>query len=190
MNEHWPEQGNRLKLMMFVPDWVITPPSQNKPSLSAPHDWAFIDPQEYFDWHLAVGNNAIYLTAYTHMGYAFYPTKLGPVAPGPGSALFPRLFEMARHAKLPVYSYFCASFDGVINLARWDWLIPNTRTNLWGYYLAPESPWTDLLCARIEEFLRQFPADVLFIDWFRYGEEKAGISVRPTWRVAKPLSYI
>jgi len=190
MNDHWPDEGRRLKLLMFDFNWVLTAPPEDKLYMSAPHDWAFVEPREYFDWHLSVGNNAIFLMAYAHMGYAFYPTKLGPIAPGPGRDLLPRVFEMARKAKLPFYSYFCCSYDGVINMARNDWLIPNTRNSIWGYYLAPESPWTDLLCERIEEFLSQFPVDAIFFDWFRYGEEQAGITVRPAWFVEKPFREI
>jgi len=50
---------------------------------AAPHEWAFVDPHAYFDWHRQFGTNVTYMQAYTFGGYAFYPTRLGPVAPGP-----------------------------------------------------------------------------------------------------------
>ena len=31
---------------------------------SAPDDWAFIDPQAYFDWHVEFGNNVTFCQAY------------------------------------------------------------------------------------------------------------------------------
>ena len=55
------------------------------------HDFAFLDPQEYFDWHRDFGNNLFFIQAYTFCGYAYYPTRLGPVAPGPGREILPRL---------------------------------------------------------------------------------------------------
>ena len=46
---------------------------------SAPHDWAFINPQEYFDWHQEFGNNVMFCQAWRKwvargcdlMGYAW-----------------------------------------------------------------------------------------------------------------------
>ncbi len=69
------------------------------PSLA--HEWAFVDPREYFEYHREFGNSAIFLQAYTFGGYAFYPTELGPVAPGPGRDLLPQLYELARAAGMP-----------------------------------------------------------------------------------------
>ena len=74
---------------------------------SAPQDWAFINTREYFDWHREFGNNVPFCPAYAFGGYAFYPSRLGPVAPGPGCDLFPTLYDLARQAKMPTRSYFC-----------------------------------------------------------------------------------
>ena len=192
MEKHaWPESGNRLKLMMFDFNWCFLHPTKSdRVNPSSAHDWAFTDPQEYFNWHLEVGNNAIFLMAFTHSGYAFYPTRLGPWAPGPGSELLPRVFELTRQAGLPFYSYFCTSYDVMVNLCHDEWLIPNNRTSIWPYYLAPESPWTDFLCERVEEFLEQFPVDVLFFDWFRYGDHKDPHPIKPAWFVEEPFQRI
>ena len=187
MRNQWPEAGNRLKLLMFDFNWVMDPPPNESPRVSGPHEWAFVDPKEYFDWHLKIGNNAIFLQAYAHGGYAFYPTKLGPTAPGPGRDMLPRVFELAKKAGMPFYSYFCPSWDGVVNMWRQEWLFPKTRTCIWDYWLAPESPWTDLFCARIEEFLHDYPADVLLIDWFNYNNGKG---VVPAPFVEKPWKEI
>lgn len=161
-----------VKLMHCDLNWTMRGPS-------APHDWAFIDPEEYFAWHMDFGTNVMYCQAYIFGGTAFYPTRLGPVAPGPGGQLFPRLYELARGRGVPVWSYFCVGADLVMSNHRQHWVVPGSRewhggagasTLSFQYgFLAPESGWTDLLCARVREFLEQFPVDWLLFDWFGYG---------------------
>lgn len=158
---------------------------------SAPQDWAFIDAEEYFNWHLEFGCNAAYCQAYTWSGYAFYPTRLGPVAPGPGQELVPKLFELARKAHIPFWSYFSVGFDHCMASVRSNWVIPTSR-NL-GFsldFLAPESPWTDLLCARVREFLGSYPVDWLLFDGFVYGNWMPDFHVQPAWFVQEPFQEI
>ena len=62
-----------VKLMHCDLNWTVR-------GASAPHEWAFVDPQEYFDWHMAFGTNVMYCQAFVFGGTAFYPTKLGPWA--------------------------------------------------------------------------------------------------------------
>ncbi|MFP4026244.1 MAG: hypothetical protein ACLFWL_00445 [Candidatus Brocadiia bacterium] len=163
-----------VKLMHCDLNWAADP--HQRPA--APHDWAFIDPKEYFDWHMEFGTNVMYCQAYLFGGTALYPSKLGPVAPGPGSQLFPRLYELARAAEVPVWSYFCVGADLVMSNHRQDWVVPGSRawtepggSDGWCSFgfLAPESGWTDLLCARMQEFLEMYPVDWLLFDWFGYG---------------------
>ncbi len=165
------EQFHPVKLMHCDLNWTVN-------GAAAPHEWAFVDPDEYFAWHQDFGTNVMYCQAYIFGGTAFYPTKLGPVAPGPGSQLFPRLYKLARSRGVPVWSYFCVGTDLVMSNHCDHWVVPGSRG--WkeeGYmqsffpygFLAPESGWTDLLCARIREFLGQFPVDWLLFDWFGYG---------------------
>lgn len=159
-----------VKLMHCDLNWTMLGPA-------APHDWAFINPDEYFAWHREFGTNVMYCQAYIFGGTAFYPSKLGPVAPGPGSQLFPRLYDLARRAGVPVWSYFCVGADLVMSNHCGHWVIPGSRD--WSHmpgqkpfpygFLAPESGWTDLLCARIKEFLEMYPVDWLLLDWFGYG---------------------
>ena len=55
----------------------------------------------------------------------------------------------------------------------------------------PESPWTDLLCARITEFLRQYPVEWINFDAFTYGKYRASnFKIRPAWYVKKPFREI
>lgn len=160
---------------------------------SAPQDWAFIDPDAYYDWHQEFGDNAIFCQAYTYSGYAFYPTRLGPVAPGPGSQLLPRLYERARREGVPFWSYFTTGADLATSAVRPSWVIPNShRTWTPGGYLGPETPWTDLLCARIREFLSTYPVDWLLFDIFSYGptQKRATFGVQPAWFVQEPFERI
>jgi hypothetical protein len=150
---------------------------------AAPHEWAFVDPEEYFDWHMEFGNNVMYCQAYIFGGTAFYPTRLGPVAPGPGSQLFPRLYKLARDRGVPTWSYFCVGADLVMSNHCNHWVVPGSRAESAHGFLAPESGWTDLLCARVREFLGMFPVDWLLLDWFVYG------GLRPNATLVQPAPY-
>lgn len=172
-------------------NWTaLDEPLQSNPP-SAAHDWAGVDPQAYYDWHMAFGNNVIFCQAYAFSGYAFYPSKLGPLAAGTGSRFFPRLYEIARRNDTPVWSYFCVGSDGFMGNSRPEWVVPRSRNELpWGA-LAPESPWTDLLCARIREFLTDYPVDWLLFDWFIYGSLHPDTArVQPAWFAARPFKEI
>lgn len=145
---------------------------------AAPHDWAFVDPVAYFGWHQEFGTNVMYCQAYLFGGTALYPSRLGPVAPGPGSQLFPRLYELAREAGVPTWTYFCVGADLVMSNHRGHWVVPGSRewreagqqgTPFPYGFLAPESGWTDLLVARVREFLARYPVDWVLFDWFGYG---------------------
>lgn len=179
-----------IKMMMFDLNWSKhdAPHPCNLPS--SPQDWAWVDPQTYFDWQVGVGNNAIFLQAYTYGGYAFYPTRLGPVPPGPGQHLLPKVFELSHQAGLPFCSYFCVGADVATNGYHGEWVIPGSRRTWSHGFLGPESPWTDLLCARMREFLREYPVDWLMFDWFCYGDLKTDFQVQPYWFVKEPFARI
>jgi len=184
--------GNKpTKLFCCDLNWVrLDKPLRETPP-AAPQDWAFVNPQDYFDWHKEFGVNVMFCQAYTFGGYAFYPTRYGPVAPGPGGNLFPELFKLARKAHLPFHAYFCVGADLVTSNMRNSWVIPTSRNyGHWGF-LAPESPWTDLLCARVEEFLRLYPVEWIIFDWFVYGNlQSNGFPVQPAWFVKAPFREI
>lgn len=157
-----------IKLMNCDFNWAMKG-DQHYPATA--EDWAFVNSQAYFDWHVDFGCNVIFCQAYAFGGHAYYPTRLGPVAPGPGRELFPALYELGRAAGMPVWSYLCIGGDLVMSNIRQDWVLPGTR-DLPGAgfgFLAPETEWTDYLCARLDEFLRMYPVDWLLFDWFIYG---------------------
>ena len=174
-------------------DWAVANPTikyilENNQPPSLPQDWAFINPREYFDWHLALGNNVMFCQAYTFGGYAFYPSKLGAVAPGPGCHLLPRLFDLSRKAKIPFWSNFSVSWDLIMRGMRGEWTFPHNPA---GWCLAPETPWTDLLCERVREFLSQYPVDWILFDMFLYGDvDTDAFHVQPSSFVEKPFQEI
>ncbi len=190
MNEHWPHcvTGNRLKLMMFDFNWKMHDPAPESSFwLAAAEDWAYVDPVAYVDWHEDFGNNAVFLQAYNHVGYAYYPTKLGAWAPGPGTQLFPRVYELARQRRLPVVSYFNVGTDYLlVNCSNWR--IPDFAHQSQFGMLGPESPWSEYVAQRIAEFLTDYPVDVLFLDWCDYGAPGHGhkYPVQPSW-YARPV---
>jgi hypothetical protein len=101
---------NTIKCFCCDLNWVR--PGRIFPA--AAHNWAFIDPQEYFDYHREFGNDVTFCQAYTFGGIALYSTKLGPLAPGPGSQDLPRLWALSRQAKMPLVSYMCVGADLVM----------------------------------------------------------------------------
>ena len=156
-----------------------------------PQDWANVDPAEYFAWHRDFGVNIMSLQAYVLDGYAFYPTKLGPTAPGAGAELFPRLFRIAEKAGMPFCGYFSIAQDLVMSNLRFDWLVPTSRNYSWPGMMAPESPWVDLLCARITEFLKLYPVEWINFDCFNYGKFDCNdFPVQPSPHVKGPFKEI
>jgi hypothetical protein len=157
---------------------------------SAAQDWAHIDPDEYYDWHLDFGNNIVFCQSYTWSGYAFYPSKLGPLAPQKGAQLLPRLYERAKKDKLPFMGYFYLATDLMFSNLYKEWTIPNSWISKYGLCLAPEGPWGELICARINEYMRMYPeTDWILFDGFAYGWSN-DCPVQPEWFVKKPFKEI
>ena len=119
-----PDGGKPIKQFWCDLNW--SHPADNHAAMipSLPQDWANVDPVEYFAWHRDFGVNIMSLQAYVLDGYAFYPTKLGPPAPGNGAELFPRLFKIAEKAGMPFCGYFSIAQDLIMSNLRFDWLVP------------------------------------------------------------------
>jgi len=186
-----PSGGRPIKLFCCDLNFIAPKGDRVVMTPALPQDWAFLDPQEYFAWHRDFGVNIFFLQGYSYCGYAFYPTRLGPVAPGPGSELFPKLFKLAEKAGLPFSSYFTIGMDLCTSNIRFDWLVPTSRKYVEMGLLAPESPWTDLLCARITEFLRLYPVQWINFDCFNYGKYNSNdFPVQPSKFVKGPFKEI
>ena len=182
----------REPVRMFMCDlnWTyLEKPFPHTPP-SMPQDFADTDAREYFTFHREFGNNTIFLQAYTFCGYAFYPTRLGASAPGKGRELLPELWSLARAAHMPFCSYFCVGADLFTSNLRPLWVVPGSRRIEPYGFLSPESPWTDLLCDRIQEFLESYPVDWLLFDWFVYGSLKPDYAVQPGVHVEQAFKRI
>ena len=166
-------------------NWVRTG-DKVRPATAA--DWGAVDPQEYFDYHREVGNNTLFFQAYNQGGFAFYPSKLGPVATGAGSQLVKRLWELSRKAKMPFMAYMSVNYesgpDGVWKHHP-EWVVPGTNI-----FTAPESGWTELLCQRLREFLKQYPVEWMAFDGFAYGGLLTDFVVQPAPFVERPFREI
>jgi len=143
MNSHQvPEieraNDTQVRLMHSDLNWASDPIQR----AATPQDWAMVDAEEYFNWHMEFGTNAMYCQAYLFGGTALYPSRLGPVAPGEGSTLFPRLYRLARARGVPTWSYFCVGADLVMSNHRNEWIVPGTRIlfNV-PYHKPKESVW-------------------------------------------------
>ena len=180
-----------VKLFCCDLNWTKfdTPVAANPAATAA--DWSQVDAQEYFDWHVDFGNNLMFMQAYLFGGTALYPSKLGPIAPGAGAELLPRLFALSRAARMPFMSYFCVGTDLTVAAHRPHWVAPSGGQETHGLFLAPESPWTELLRARIAEFLADYPVEWLLFDWFVYGGLKPNeFQVQPAWFAREPFREI
>lgn len=172
-----------LKLFCCDLNWSCVQKGDEMVSVaSAPQDWYDIDPAEYYNWHKDMGCNITFCQAYAFSGYAFYPSKLGPLAPGKGSRLLPELFELSRRDNQPFCSYFCVGTDLILSSLRDIWVIPEKEGQFGCGMLAPETEWTDLLCERIKEFLSMYPVEYLLFDWMVYGDLKPdAYKIEPQW---------
>ncbi|MGO8745038.1 MAG: hypothetical protein ACLQNE_03520 [Thermoguttaceae bacterium] len=180
-----PNKGRPIKIFTCDFNWCAWDKPSYHVTLSAPQDWAFVDPDTYFNWHRDFGVNCFFAQAYTHSGYAFYPTRFGPVAPGSGNRLFGELFQRASKAGMPFCAYFSVGRDELMQTTRPEWRVPG------GTFLAPESPWTDLLCARITEFLRLYPVEWINFDVFTYGVYRASrFKIQPAWFAKEPFREV
>ena len=191
MPEKLPDGGKPIKLFCCDLNWIHPADHRHTVVPSLPQDWAYINPEDYFAWHRDFGVNIFFLQGYVFCGYAYYPTKLGPVAPGPGAELFPKLFKMSRKAGLPFCGYFSIALDPYASNLRFDWVVPTSRNYGDAGMLAPESPWTDLLCARITEFLKLYPVEWINFDCFNYGKYNSNdFPVQPSPYVKGPFKEI
>ncbi len=104
----------------------------------------------------------------------------------------PRLYDLAVKHGQPFCGYFSVNIDLITSNLRDEWVIPTSRNHPYSSqgFLAPESPWTDLLCDRIHEFLTMYPVDYLQFDMFDYGGMGPDFQVQPAWFVKKPFAEI
>lgn len=179
----------RVPRKLFILDfnWVRSSEHFMRPSMA--HELAGADPDAYVEWHLEMGCNVLFQHAYTFNGCAWYPTRLGPRVPEPGTEFLKGVLDRAHGAGLPFHSYFCVGQDRFIAANRPDWLVPESEAFGAGM-LAPESGWTDLLCRRVEEFVAAYPVDGILFDWFSYGDLKPDFPVRPAPFVEEPFEEI
>jgi hypothetical protein len=142
---------------------------------SAATDWREVDVSAYVGWQDDHGANVISCQAWTFSGYATYPSELGPTLVGTAGRLLPGAYAYARANGIPIQSYVNVGVDLAVCATRPNWLVPGSQgVEILGDvfphgFLAPESPWTELLCQRLVEFLERYPVDWVLCDWFCYG---------------------
>jgi hypothetical protein len=186
------QRPDLIKMFIIDFNFVVFDEDPALRPTSTASDYADVNAREVFDYALSLGNNAVFCHAFTINGCATYPTRLGPVSAGSMGNLLPELYRMTRERGLPFWSYFDVGQDGTICSSRPHWLIPGTGGggNPPGF-LAPETGWTDLFCARVEEFLSTYKVDWLLFDGFVYGSFHTDLfQVQPAWYMEKPFREI
>src|SRR3990167_6783304 len=61
-----PNKGQPIKIFCCDFNWCLFDAPSQHVTLSAPQDWAFVNPEEYFNWHRDFGVNCMFCQAYTH----------------------------------------------------------------------------------------------------------------------------
>ena len=87
---------------------------------------------------------------------------------------------------MPVWSYYCVSTDLARSREHPEWIVPGSEAGSYGHggFFGPETPHTELVCARLREFLKEYPVDWILLDWFVYG------SLKPDEALVQPAEFV
>jgi len=169
-------------------NWRREQPPSRGVGLCAAHDFADISAQAFLDYHQDFDITELWMPTSNWAGYTYYPTRLNCVAPGALGELFVRVYDSCQARDMPCWGYFCVGTDLHIAATRPEWVIPGSAEHQGWPMLAPESPWIDLLEARLIEFLEAYPVHSMMLDWFVYGSvSDTDFPVQPTFWANEPF---
>lgn len=106
----------------------------------------------------------------SHVGQAFYPSKIGPVHRALGKKDFVGdVLTLGHKRKLSVIAYYSAVFNNAAFLEHPEWrIIPRQGESLYDSSrygtCCPNSPYRDFAIAQTEEICRRYPFDGIFFD--------------------------
>lgn len=136
---------------------------------SAPGLFAHVNAEEHVKWCRDLGANAIQTFCVSLNGYAWYRSKVAPVAPGMNGDFLNEQIELAHRQDMEVHGYFC--------LAGNAWYQCHNREETSSVDRRKAIPLTakyvDYFCRMIEEAVRENDLDGILIDWFE--------EIEPIW---------
>jgi hypothetical protein len=157
LNDWYKRCFRRVLVDMHIPDWN-------------PAFLAKLDADEYADTILSGNITETMLYTNSHVGYALYPSKVGPVhAALQGKDFVGRVVERCHERDVAVVAYHSAVYNNAIFLQEPDWRIQPIdgegvyEHNRYGV-CCPNSPYRDFAVAQTEELCGLYPFDGIFFD--------------------------
>lgn len=136
---------------------------------------AKFDKAQWQDTLLGAQVNSITLFSKCHHGWNYHPTKVGKMHPHLGFDLLRAQYDACKEVGIAAPIYLSAGVDNVAGVEHPEWREVNAEGAYSGWVTSPLqpgfltmdflSPYTDYLCAQIEEVVRLFPdCDGIFLD--------------------------
>lgn len=156
-NDWYRHSYRRLLVDMHIPDWD-------------PRFLADLDAGEYVATIQRghIDNTMLYCNS--HVGHAFYPSKLGPVhAALRGKDFVGDVVTRCHEKGISVVAYYSATFNNEIFLREPDWrMLPIAgeaayEESRYGI-CCPNSPYRDFAVAQTEELCSRYPFEGIFFD--------------------------
>ena len=157
LNDWYQKCFRRILVDIHIPDW-------NKTFLSK------LDAEEFADTVLSGNPTSVMVYCNSHVGFAYYPSKVGPVFPGVAEHDFTgRVLERCHRKNVAVVAYYSAIFNNAVFLAHPEWRIkPMGGDDVYEKkrygVCCPNSPYRDFAVSQIEEICRKYPFDGIFVD--------------------------
>ncbi|MBB6729481.1 beta-galactosidase trimerization domain-containing protein [Cohnella zeiphila] len=130
--------------------------------------------KEQFQSMLQKGRvDSITIFSKCHHGWAYHPSEANEIHPGLGFDLLGRMIEAAHEIGVKTPVYLSAGLDEKLARQHPDWLVRDKedRTGWARGFLEPgyhefcfNTPYLDLLLDQIEEVVRRYDADGIFLD--------------------------
>jgi len=141
------------------------------------------DAEEFADTLYWARVDYVTVFAKCNLGFAYYPTKVGVVHPGLQKELLGPMVEACHRRGIEVIAYFNAGLDHEQSQRHRDWCRLNARGQIYemesmGHFfrtMCLNTPWRDMLLAMIDEVVKAYDIDGIFLDCFKiapcYGRE-------------------
>jgi len=126
--------------------------------------------KKQFQEMLKLGHvNSITVFAKCHHGWAYHPSKANEMHPGLKFDLLGEMIEAAHEIGVKTPIYISAGLDEKVAVRHPEWLVLTKEQKIdflrAGYHvLCLNSPYLDILIAQIEEVVRNYDADGIFLD--------------------------
>jgi hypothetical protein len=142
-------------------------------SEAIPHIGKSFDKQQFQDMLKTGHVDSITVFSKCHHGWAYHPSEVNEIHPGLEFDLLGAMIEAAHEINVKTPVYLSAGLDEKLVRRHPEWLIRNAedRTNWVDSFMKPgyhqfclNSPYLDILILQIEEVVRNYDVDGIFLD--------------------------